>query len=170
MGGSKIICNLPSLQVCLGRPNSILELALAGMPAEALELLLEGRSNDLDGYHQTSKLTTLRFCTPTSGHPAVLTLVCEAGRLSVAQFSAAWAGAMGPLPTIEQVNAWNQRVSIGKMYRSTDGEIIVRMDVDVKDMTLPQVIPVWLNWDRCVEEARELVVSVRSGLKKRGRQ
>lgn len=169
MGGAKIIGNMPGLHVCVGRPNSILEMALHGMPTEALELLLEGRSNDVDTYHQAN-LTAVHFFTPTSAHHSVLTLVGEADRLSVAQFSGAWAGAMGPLPTQEQINGWNRRATIGKMYRSEEGEVIVRMDVDLRNMTLQQVIPVWLNWDRCVEEARELVASVRSGLQKRSRR
>jgi hypothetical protein len=161
VGGTKTDRQVP-VHICMGRPNSILEMAVHGMPTEALELLRHGGNNDLDGY-PTPSLTTVRFLTPRSGHPSALTLVEDGGRLSVAQFSATWSATTGPLPTPAQISAWNARSSHGNIYRSDDQTLVVSMDVDLKNMPLQQVIPVWLDWDRCVEDARALVASAGPG-------
>jgi hypothetical protein len=40
----------------------------------------------------------------------------------------------------------------------TDGSILLCLDVDLDDLTLNQVIPIWLRWDRTVETAREFIL------------
>jgi hypothetical protein len=168
VGGMKFASSVPdppAVHVCASRPNSILEMALHGMPTEALEILLEARSNDVEGRPPGPSLTTVHFLTPTSRHPSVLTLVMAADRLSVARFTAAWAGTTGPLPSDDQIGHWNHAADTGRMHRDAEGEVVVRFEVDLKRMTLQQVIPVWLDWDRCVSHACALVASVRSGVR-----
>jgi hypothetical protein len=44
------------------------------------------------------------------------------------------------------------------MRKHDDGSIHLCLDVDLDDITLQQVIPLWLRWDHCVEAAREFIV------------
>jgi hypothetical protein len=44
------------------------------------------------------------------------------------------------------------------MMLRDDGSILLSLDADLDDITLQQIIPLWLRWDHCVEAARDLIV------------
>jgi hypothetical protein len=168
----------PNPQLCAVRSYSILEFALHGVPPDVLEVLFERpvdcttarprplsvRSVFITSVSNKSAPiksvpVTVDFLTPTSARRCMLTVVGGLERWSVARFSTVWPPCCRQLPLDPEISRWNERSPAGqKLMRRTDGSILLCLDVDLDDLTLNQVIPIWLRWDRTVETAREFIL------------
>jgi hypothetical protein len=164
----------PGEPIWAGRPYNILELALHGVQAEVLDVLIDGPHHGPDEEHAPSALiqpslvrslqvtsgpVTVTFSTPTSARRCTLTVVGGSGRWSVARFSTVWPRGSRRLPSAADVNLWNDRALDGQhMMLRDDGSILLSLDADLDDITLQQIIPLWLRWDHCVEAARAFVM------------
>jgi hypothetical protein len=161
-------------QLCAVRPYNILELALHGVPSDVVEVLLARPHDEFNIDRAASALiqpgankigplrpgpATVTFWTPTSGRRCLLNVVGGVDRWSVARFSTVWTSGGRRLPSALNIRRWNSKALVGQsMVLRDDGSIILRMDADLDDVTLQQVIPLWLRWDRHVEAAREFIV------------
>jgi hypothetical protein len=153
------------IRFCSGRPYNILELALHGVPAEVLDVLLErcgvdGSANSRNVVEREPSVPiTVTFVTPTSARRCSLTVVGGADDWSVARFSTVWPSGDRRLPSESEISHWNELAPAGqKMMRRADGSITLYLDLDIDDISLQQVIPLWLRWDHTVETARDFIV------------
>jgi hypothetical protein len=170
--------NASGLQLCVARPYNILELALHGVPAEVVEVLLGACA----GYNAQcapsapakfvgkrcvqikfapfkSVPDTVTFLTPATARRCLLTVVGGPDGWSVARFSTIWRSGAHRFPSAPDVSRWNAEAPDRQhMLLHDDGSIHLCLDVDLDDITLQQVIPLWLRWDHCVEAAREFIV------------
>jgi hypothetical protein len=142
-------------------PDNILEMGLYCIPLDAVELILNG---DI-GCPSLSAGSKVVFLTPTGGRVCALQWVWTVGSAlpgpAALQFSTTWACAMQPLPSLWEINRWNQTVDHAKIYLDDEGDLVLRMDVASKGISAKQVVPIWLAWDGCVESVCERLVSVR---------
>ncbi len=163
VGGTMKASDAPRPHHCTVRPYNILELALHGVPGDVFDVLFEGPSSGLNVERPASLSVmsvpaTVAFLTPTSARRCLLTVVGGPERWSVARFSTVWPAGGRRLPSEPEINCWNEHAPAEqKMTWLRDGSILLCLDVDLDDITLHQVIPLWRRWDQTVETARDFV-------------
>jgi hypothetical protein len=150
-------------------PDNILEIGLYCIPLDAVDIIL---NSDIHPNHMAGQSLldwpAVVFVTPTSARVCTLRWIlpvgsdaARSGASSALQFSTTWARAVQPLPSLWELNRWNQTIQHGKIYFDDDDNLVLRMDVEPKGINSKQVVPIWRAWDGCVELVCELLVSVR---------